>query len=107
MSDGQRSGRSTGRVSCKSTELKHCSMIETSWNKYEVSLASATQIRRPSSEIKFRVVEVLKTPRFSTAIGSNPYAEDRVEYFSVFLVVAISATVPASVAALSTYYYYY
>jgi len=82
-------------------------MIETSWNKYEVSLASATQIRRPSSEIKFRVVEVLKTPRFSTAIGSNLYAEDRVEYFSVFLVVAISATVPASVAALSTYYYYF
>jgi len=27
MSDGQRSGRSTGRVSCKSTELKRCSMI--------------------------------------------------------------------------------
>ena len=37
------------------------------------------QIRRPSSEIKFRVVE-LKTPRFSTAIGSNLYAEDRVAY---------------------------
>ena len=30
------------------------------------------------------------------------YAEDRVEYFSVFLVAAMSATVPASVAALST-----
>jgi len=29
-------------------------------------------------EIKFRVVE-LKTPRFSTATGSNLYAEDRVE----------------------------
>ena len=68
MSDGQRSGRSTGRVSCKNTELKRCSMIEMRWNKYEVSLASPawTQIRRPSSEIKFRVVE-LKTPRFSTA----------------------------------------
>ena len=68
MSDGQRSGRSTGKVSCKSTELKRCSMIEMRWNKYEVSLASPawTQIRRPSSEIKFRVVE-LKTPRFSTA----------------------------------------
>ena len=39
-------------------------------------------------EIKFRVVE-LKTPRFSTAIGSNLYPEDRVEYFSVY------------------YYYYY
>ena len=51
-----------------------------------------------SSEIKFRVVE-LKVPRFSTAVGSNMYAEDRVEYFSVFLVAAISATV--SVAALS------
>jgi len=51
-------------------------------------------------EIKFRVVE-LKTPRFSTAIGSNLYAKDRVEYFSVFLVAVISATVPASVAALS------
>ena len=68
------------------------------WNRYEISLAS----RRPSSEIKFRVVK-LKTPRFSTAIGSNLYAEDRVKYFSVFLVAAISATVPASVhAALST-----
>jgi len=90
MSDGQRSGRSTGRVSCKSTELKRCSMIEMRWNKYEVSLASPvwSQIRRPSSEIKFRVVE-LKTPRFSTAIGSNLYAEDGVEYFSVFLVAVI------------------
>ena len=28
MSDGQRSGRSTGRVSCKSTELKRCSVTE-------------------------------------------------------------------------------
>ena len=28
MSDGHRSGRSTGRVSCKSTELKPCSVIE-------------------------------------------------------------------------------
>jgi len=53
-------------------------------------------------EIKFRFVE-LKVPRFSTAVGSNLYAEDKVEYFSVFLMVAaISATVPASVAALST-----
>jgi len=26
----------------------------------------------------------LKTPKFSTAIGSNLYAEDRVEYFSVY-----------------------
>jgi len=51
--------------------------------------------------IKFRVVE-LKTPGFSTAIGSNLYAKDRVEYFSVFLMAVISATVPASVAALST-----
>ena len=40
MSDGHRSGRSTGRVSCKSTELKRCSVIEMRWNKYEVSLAS-------------------------------------------------------------------
>ena len=39
-SDGQRSDRSTSRVSCKSTELKRCSMIEMRWNKYEVSLAS-------------------------------------------------------------------
>ena len=30
--------------------------------------------------IKFRVVE-LKTPRFSTAIGLNLYAEDWVEYY--------------------------
>ena len=36
MSDGQRSGRSTGRVSCKRTELKRCSMIEMRWNKYEI-----------------------------------------------------------------------
>ena len=34
MSGGHRSGRSTGRVSCKSTELKRCSMIEMRWNKY-------------------------------------------------------------------------
>jgi len=78
-------------------------MIEMRWNKYEVSLTSPVwpQIRQPSSEMEFRVVE-LKTPRFSTAIGSNLYAEDRVDYFSVFLVAAIYATVPASVAALST-----
>ena len=62
MSDGQRSGRSTGRVSCKSTELKRCSMIEMRWNKYKVSLASPvwTQIRRPSSELKFRVIIIIK-----------------------------------------------
>ena len=30
--------------------------------------------------MKFRVVE-LKTPRFSTAIGSNLYAEDRIKYY--------------------------
>jgi len=35
----------------------------------------------------------LKTPRFATAIGSNLYAEDGVEYFSVFLVAVISATI--------------
>jgi len=63
MSDGQRSGRSTGRVSCKSTQLKRsCSMIEMRWNNYEVSLASPvwTKIRRPSSEIKFRVIIIIK-----------------------------------------------
>ena len=38
-----------------------------------------------------RVVE-LKMPRFSTAIGSNLYAEDRVEYLSILLLI---------------YYYYY
>ena len=43
----------------------------------------------------------LKASRFTTAIGSNRYAEDRVEYFSVFLVAAISATVPAPVAAVN------
>jgi len=40
MSDGQRSGRSTGRVLCKSTELKRCSMMEMRWKRYKVSLAS-------------------------------------------------------------------
>jgi len=40
--------------------------------------------------------------KISTATGSNLNAEDRVEYFSVFLVAAISATVPASASALST-----
>ena len=68
MSDGPRSGRSTDRVSCKSTELKRCSMIEMRWNKYEVSLASPvwTQIRRPSSEIKFRVVIIIVINYVST-----------------------------------------
>jgi len=62
MSDGHRTSRSTGRVSCKSTELKRCSMVQMFWNKYEVSVASPawTQIRRPSSKIKFRVVIILK-----------------------------------------------
>ena len=50
---------------------------------------------------KFRVVE-LKTPRFSTAIGSNLYAEDRGSSISLLAVISLSATVPASVAALST-----
>ena len=44
MSDGHRSGRSTGRVSRKSMELKRCSMIEMRWNKYEASLASHVSI---------------------------------------------------------------
>ena len=40
---------------------------------------------------KFRVVE-LKTSRFSNAIGSNLYAEDRVEYFSVYVIIIIIIT---------------
>jgi len=44
MSDGHRSGRSTDRVSCKSTELKCCSMIEMRWNKYEGSHISCVII---------------------------------------------------------------
>jgi len=55
----------------------------------------------PSSERKFKDEE-LNTQRFSTAVGSDLYASDRVEDFSVLLVAAISATVLASVAALST-----
>ena len=31
----------------------------------------------------------LKSPTFSTAIGSNLYAEDRVEYFSVGIIIII------------------
>jgi len=46
------------------------------------------EIRRPSSEIKFRVVE-LKTPRFSTAIGSNLYSENRVEYLLLLLLLLL------------------
>jgi len=42
----------------------------------------------------------LKTPTLSTVIGSNLYAEDRVEYFSVFLAAAISATVPVRLASV-------
>ena len=63
------------------------------WNKYKVSLASPmqTQIRRPSSEIKFTDVE-LKPPRFPTAIGSNLYAKDRVEYFSVSIIIITTTT---------------
>ena len=34
MSDGHRSGRSTGRVPGKSTELKRCSMIEMRYYYY-------------------------------------------------------------------------
>ena len=57
MSDGHRSGRSTGRVSCKSTELKRCSMIETRWNKYEVSLTSHVVINiRAERQYNFLVV---------------------------------------------------
>ena len=77
MSDGHRSGRSTGRVSCKSTELKRCSMIEMRWNKYEASLASPvwTQIRRPSSEIKFRVIIIVII--ISTSRGSVYLRDER------------------------------
>ena len=53
------------------------------------------------SESKFSVDELNKS-RFSTAIGWTRYVEDSDEYFSVFLVGAISATVPASMAAPST-----
>ena len=80
MSDGPRSGRSTGRVSCKSTELKRCSVIEMRWNKYEVSVASPvwTQIRRPSSEIKFRVAGTEDAKNFY-CYRLKSDAEDRVE----------------------------
>jgi len=50
----------------------------------------------------------LKTPRFSTAISSNLYAEDRVEYFSVFLVaVGWSEVIIIIIIEDWTVYYYY
>jgi len=64
------------------------------WSKYAVSLASPelSLIRRPRSESTFSVDE-LNAPRFSTAMGSNKYVEESDEYFSVFLVAAMSTVV--------------
>jgi len=45
MSDGQRSGKSTGRVSCKSTQLKRCSMIEMHWNIIIIKDIHIAQVR--------------------------------------------------------------
>ena len=47
------------------------------------------------NKVKSCVTEDAKI--FYCYIGWNLYVEDRVEYFSVFLVAAISATVPASI----------
>jgi len=47
-------------------------------------------------------VDELNTWRLSIALGTHLYIEDRDEYFSVFMEAVISATVPVSVAAMST-----
>ena len=54
-----------------------------------------------SLEIKFRVVE-LKTLRFSTAIRSNLYAEDRVEYYYYYYYWPIEVSRAQSDAAIAS-----
>jgi len=61
-----------GKKSRNRTALKRCTNTEARWNKKLASLASPemAEILLPSS-FKRRRAEELKTPRVSTAIGSN------------------------------------
>ena len=62
----------TGRLSCSRTALKRCTSTETRWYKWLVSLVSPEieEILLPRS-FRSRMADALKTPRISTAIGSN------------------------------------
>jgi len=58
MSDGERSGRLTGRVSCKSTELKRRSIIEMRLNKYEASRISCVNTNS-AAEFEFIIIIII------------------------------------------------
>jgi len=101
MLDGYESGRLAIRVSCKSTELKCWVETEMSWKRNDPSWTSVewVWIRRPSSEIKCKLVITWRTEH-SEIFNCNwlKYVccrQSRV--FSSFMEAAMSVTVTCSV----------
>ena len=94
----------TGRLSCSRTALKRCTSTETRWCKWLVFLVS-TEIEEILLPIWFRsrIADALKTPRVSTAIGSNMWRPTMHAYFTSLRVAANSAAASASRAASVTY----
>ena len=102
--DAQSVQSGTGRLSCSRTALKRCSSTETRWHKWLVSLVSPEieEILLPRS-FRSRIAEALKTPKVSTAIGSNMWRPTMPAYFASLRMAANSAAAPASRAASVTY----
>ena len=85
------------------TALKRCISTETRWYKWLISLVSPEieEILLPSS-FRSRMADALKTPKVSTAIGSNMWRPTIPAYFTSLRVAANSAAAPASRAASVT-----
>jgi len=104
--DAQSVQSGTGRLSCSRTAMKRCT--ETRWYRWLVSLVSLEneEILLPRS-FRSRIADALKTPKVSTAIGSNMWRPTMLAYFTSLRVTANSAAAHASRAASVTCYYYY
>ena len=88
--DAQSVQSGTGRLSCSRTALKRCTSTETRWYRWLVSLVSPEieEILLPRS-FRSRTADALKTPKVSTAIGSNMWRPTMSAYFASLRVAAI------------------
>ena len=93
-------GSSSAKESCRSTLLKRWMLTEMRWKRNADSLSSpdTDEMRRPST-FRNSMAEVLRAPRFSTAIGWKMWFCWRSMYLTDFLSAACSATRPDSLAA--------
>ena len=82
MLDGHRSGRSTGRVSCKSTELKRCSMMEKVRSLSRISCVNTNSAPDFGNKVQSCGTEDAKNDCFlSRGSGGGPADEDHMDRY--------------------------